>query len=139
MHTSESFPRNRRLLRPAEFARVFSRNYKVSDRYWTILARQNEEPSARLGMAIAKKRAKRAVDRNRLKRIVRENFRRHRQALDLTADSADADKPLLTSPQITGGLDLVVMNRDAAATADNGKLNQSLQALFRQLVRKCKK
>jgi|GEM_PF-3976772 len=36
---------------------------------------------ARLGMAVAKKCAKRAVDRNRLKRLARESFRQHKHSL----------------------------------------------------------
>jgi ribonuclease P protein component len=33
------------------------------------------EPHKRLGLAIPKKLAKRAIDRNRIKRLIRENFR----------------------------------------------------------------
>ncbi|WP_036378885.1 ribonuclease P protein component, partial [Moraxella catarrhalis] len=40
---------------------------------------QGQGLSARLGLAITKKKLKKAVDRNRLKRLCRENFR-HRQA-----------------------------------------------------------
>lgn len=35
------------------------------------------EPPPRLGLAISKRVAKRAIDRNRLKRLVRESFRAH--------------------------------------------------------------
>lgn len=61
-------------------------------------------------MAIAKKRAKRAVDRNRLKRIAREAFRSYTGAL--------------------AGSELVVMNRDAAATADARVLRASMDTLL---------
>ena len=38
-------------------------------------------PAARLGLVVGKKLLKRAVDRNRLKRVVRENFRLRRLQL----------------------------------------------------------
>lgn len=74
-------------------------------------------------MAIAKKRAKRAVDRNRLKRVVREHFRQGQ-----------------ASPE---SIDLVVMNRDLATQASNQELRQSLDGLWiklsKQLDRPLKK
>lgn len=64
-------------------------------------------------MAIAKKRARRAVDRNRLKRHVRESFRGKRSQL--------------------GNIDVVVMNRDSAASATPEELRQSLAKLWNQI------
>ena len=64
-------------------------------------------------MAIAKKRARRAVDRNRLKRHVRETFRNARSQL--------------------GNIDVVVMNRDSAATASPEELRRSLAKLWSQI------
>jgi len=61
-------------------------------------------------MAVAKKRAKRAVDRNRLKRIVRESFRLKKAELE--------------------GIDMVVMNRDHSIKASNSELRDSLIRLF---------
>ncbi|WP_241085386.1 ribonuclease P protein component [Candidatus Vondammii sp. HM_W22] len=74
-------PRSARLLTPAVFKRVFQRSKSSSDRFFTILSSPNELPQARLGMAIAKKNLKRAVDRNLVKRIVRESFRQHQRDL----------------------------------------------------------
>lgn len=61
---------------------------------------------ARLGLAIAKKQVRHAVQRNRLKRLVREAFRQGSAKI--------------------GTFDLVVMARRAAAGADNRRLTQSL-------------
>jgi ribonuclease P protein component len=69
-----------------------------------VLARPNAEGYARLGLAIAKKCARRAVDRNRLKRLVRESFRKQRLSLpraDLVVmcrrDAVAAANPLLVA------------------------------------------
>lgn len=46
-----------------------------------MLYRANGLTEARLGLAISKKCARRAVDRNRLKRIARESFRENRPTM----------------------------------------------------------
>jgi ribonuclease P protein component len=66
---------------------------------------------ARLGLTISRRAAKRAVDRNRLKRIARESFR----------------------AQALSALDFVVMARSDAAGADPAVLRQSLDRHFRRL------
>jgi len=120
------FGRASRLIRKSEFSAVFGgRNTRVSDRYFTILAIENENagrdseatvgksPQARLGLAISKKRAKRAVDRNRIKRVVRESFRTHVKTIR--------------------GFDIVVMNRDAAVSSSSADLSDSLDRLWHKL------
>jgi len=54
---------------------VFQRSKRTADTLFTILYRPNGMEQARLGMAIAKKNLNRAVDRNLIKRTVRESFR----------------------------------------------------------------
>ena len=79
---------------------------------FTVLCRKNEEHEARLGLAIAKKHCRLATGRNRLKRIVRESFRKHRAELT--------------------GLDIVVLNRPEAAQADNELLFKCLEQHWRR-------
>lgn len=67
--------RDARLTRPAEFARVFAENQRARTDSLLILARPNELGHARLGMVISKRMLPRAVDRNRVRRCVRETFR----------------------------------------------------------------
>ena len=77
------------------------------------MLRSDAQGQARLGLAIAKKRAKRAVDRNRIKRVARESFRYHQQQLH--------------------GCELVIMNRDGAGKVDASTLRSSLDTLMNRL------
>lgn len=111
-----SFPRSARLLTAADYSCVFKKNQRFSDRYWTILVHQASSQPSKLGLAIAKKRAKRAVDRNKIKRIARESFRHHSGSMD--------------------GLQLVVMNRDAAASENAVSLRRAMDSLCRKIISK---
>lgn len=112
--SGSGFPPHRRLRASKEFGRVFADPVRSSDRFFTILAKPNDVGVARLGLAISRKAAKRAVDRNRLKRIARESFR-HK-----------------TLP----AWDFVVLARPGAAAEPSGTLRASLDASFDRLVRK---
>lgn len=114
--TAARFPKRARLLKPAEFSRVFNNAIRSSDRLLTILASISAEPYPRLGLAISKKHVKRAVDRNRIKRIVRESFRLHQHQLP--------------------GVDFVVMARDVTVTASNPELFKALEHHWKKLCAK---
>lgn len=72
----QSFPVRARLSTPTDFHRVFSRPRRMFGAGYTLLIRVNDLGRPRLGLAISKRRASRAAQRNRLKRIARESFRR---------------------------------------------------------------
>ncbi|MCC5858872.1 MAG: ribonuclease P protein component [Ectothiorhodospiraceae bacterium] len=111
------FPRKARLLASAEFGRVFAGAERVADRYFTVLGVSNDRGEARLGLAISKRAARRAVDRNRIKRVIRESFRHCRPELP--------------------SLDIVVMARPAAATAETEELSRAMDKLWQRLVKRC--
>lgn len=67
--------RDARLLVKADFDRVFADNQRARTDYLMVMARPNQVGHPRLGMVIAKRLLTRAVDRNRVKRCVRESFR----------------------------------------------------------------
>ncbi len=71
------FSRQSRLLKPAEFKSVFQQPIRSGDDCFRVLARVNKTRCHRLGMAVSKKVCAKAVGRNRIKRVVRENFRTH--------------------------------------------------------------
>jgi ribonuclease P protein component len=102
-----------RLRRSSEFGRVFADPLRSSDIYFTVLARANELDRPRLGLAISRRAAPRAVDRNKLKRLARESFR-HR-----------ADLP---------AADFVVLARPGAARAVKAALRESLDRHFTRLA-----
>ena len=64
-----------RLVSKADFDRVFADNQRARTEYVVVMARPNPVGYPRLGMVIAKRLLARAVDRNRVKRCVRESFR----------------------------------------------------------------
>lgn len=112
---SFAFPRTARLTCKGDFDFVFAKASRVADRYFTVLSRhQPQVDDARVGLVVSKKAAKRAVDRNRLKRLVRESFRQHRSSI--------------------GVRDFVVLPRPAAKQASNNELANSLANLWRRAM-----
>ena len=113
------FSRQSRLLKPAEFKLVFQKPIRSGDDCFRILARANGIRRHRLGMAVSKKACARAVGRNRIKRVIRENFRHQLVA-------RDAEKTL----------DFVVLPTAVAKTQSNKALDASLLTHWQRLIRK---
>ncbi|MCU7795843.1 MAG: ribonuclease P protein component [Candidatus Thiodiazotropha sp. (ex Semelilucina semeliformis)] len=111
------FPRCLRLLKPDEYRRVFSDGLRSVDKFFLVLAAPSGLEDARLGLAVSKKNSRRAVDRNRIKRVIRESFRQHR--LELV------------------GLDLVVVSRQGISQADNRRCFDSLSKHWQRVAEKC--
>jgi ribonuclease P protein component len=109
------FAPDARLRRPGDYSRVFANPRKSADALFTVLARPRPVGGARLGLAISKKNLRRAVDRSRIKRLVRESFRRHRSGL--------------------GGLDVVVLARRGVSEHSNTEIFASLDRHWRRLAR----
>lgn len=98
---------------------MFQNPIRSSSYSLTVLARSNELGLARLGVIIAKKHVKKAVLRNRIRRIIRESFR-HQQ------------RELL-------GLDLIVLLRIALKKPEQmSGLRTHLEKQYQELVYKWK-
>ena len=72
------FTRNDRLLSSSDFQQVFKNNsLRVSNRDVLVLAMLNGNQNSRLGLVIGKKNVPSAVGRNKVKRAIRETFRKN--------------------------------------------------------------
>ena len=89
-----------------DFRDLFADSRRYTDSHFTVLVRDRGSGTARLGLAISKKVAKKAVHRNRLRRIILESFRTHRADLS--------------------GMDMVVMCRSRAKEVTSAVLYASL-------------
>ncbi len=76
----QAFPRTARLTKRREFQEVYKTGLRVPGTLATIFVRPGATDEARLGIT-ATRRVGNAVVRNRLRRIVRESFRRHRHRM----------------------------------------------------------
>ncbi len=115
--TSHGFGRNLRLLTASDYKAVFDKaEFKVSCAQFLILAIRHDNINPRLGLVIAKKNVRLAVQRNRVKRLSRESFRHHQH--------------LLT------GLDIVILARKGLTNMDNTAIVQLLEKLWQDLVRR---
>lgn len=74
-------PRRARLRRAADFAALRRAEGRVRGTFFLLRYGPSEGPTARLGLAVSRKVSPRAVERNRIKRQIRESFRRHRPDL----------------------------------------------------------
>ena len=106
-------PREARLRRAGDFAALRHASGRFGGRCFSVRYKVNTLGQPRLGLAISKRVSKRAVERNRIKRLVRESFRRARLEL----------------PPV----DLMVMARDQASGLPGPELLVELQALWKKL------
>lgn len=111
------FKKAQRLLTRPQYQYVFdqvkkSRGIKVSTRYFRAACCRNNVDFPRLGLIITKKNVKNAVDRNRIKRIAREQFR------------------ALTLP-LQG--DIVLLVTENCSALSNAELHETLQKLWIKL------
>lgn len=79
--TRSVFRKQHRLLSSREFRYVFQRAWKRSSGGLSVYVRRTESGYARLGIAISRKCAAAAVDRNRIRRVIREAFRLRKDRL----------------------------------------------------------
>lgn len=111
-----NFPKSHRLLRPADYGKVFDDvQLRVPHRNFLILATPNTFGHARIGLVFSKKNLKLAVQRNRIKRHVRETFRHQ------------TDLP---------GLDIVILGRQGLGSLDDPAVRAALSDLWRRLKKK---
>ena len=106
-----TFPPSARVRTGAEYARVFEQARRTSDPILSLHWLAAESP-AKLGLAVSRKVDRRAVGRNRIKRLLRDEFRHLRARLPAGA--------------------YVIVARAGAATLDATQL----RAVFRSLLQR---
>lgn len=115
MTASTGFSKSQRLLNAHDFKAVFDHaDYKVSHGQMLLLSRKNQLNHPRLGLVIAKKNAKLAVQRNRIKRIIRESFRLHQHQLP--------------------AVDIIILARRGIDGLDNSQLQQIIAKSWQKLI-----
>ena len=87
---SFGLPKEERLLKRADFLRVYEHGTRFEGRFMTVFILPSERNIHRLGVTATKKGiGNKAHDRNRAKRLIRESFRLSRAELDKVATKYD--------------------------------------------------
>ncbi|SFC49521.1 ribonuclease P protein component [Pseudoalteromonas denitrificans] len=115
---SFGFGRELRLLTPSHYSRIFNEPVRAATNCFTLLAKANDLSNPRLGLTVAKKRVKKACDRNRIKRLARESFRLSQHKLD--------------------NIDIVLMVKNGCELQDNAELTKQLNKMWLKLNERCK-
>ncbi|MCF6189085.1 MAG: ribonuclease P protein component [Cocleimonas sp.] len=105
-----------KLLTAENYKNVFAKAERFGNCSFTVLARGNGLDHARLGLAISKKCAKRAVDRNRIKRHFRESFRINQHKLPC--------------------VDIIAMCKPSAISLDNANMREQIDSQWRFMRKK---
>jgi len=112
---NEGFRHSDRLLKRAEFLSLSKTGKKVQDTSFIIIYQKGRQKHPRLGITVSKRVGK-AVTRNRLKRWIREFFRKNRFALE-------------------ANWDINIIAKPAAAKLTASEVHEALAGLFSRIGR----
>lgn len=112
----DGFPIKHRLTQSSQFEAVFKQaDYRIPNGPVLLIARQNQLNYNRLGLIVGKKAISLATQRNKVKRLLRESFRRQYFPID--------------------GYDLIILVRKGLANLDNKAIGNLAAALWQELLR----
>lgn|SRR3989338_2674636 len=106
-------PQEHRLRHDADIKTLFSKGKSVFDGVLSLKYRRNELSVSRFAVVVGTKVSKNAVDRNRIRRRVREGLRTR-------------------LPRIQPGFDAVIMARPAAIKIKNPELDNILERVLKK-------
>jgi ribonuclease P protein component len=112
-----TLPAQRRLRRKVDFDAAYARGRRFGDGFFGVTAFLNDKGGPRLGLAVAVRTAGGGVERNRLRRVIRESFRFHQHELP--------------------SVDLIVSARSRARDAASAELRASLEGLWKKVTEQC--
>ena len=102
--------------RKSDFEAAYARGRRFGDGFFAVIARSNDV-GPRLGLAVSTKAAGNSVQRNRIRRVIRESFRLCRPGLP--------------------SMDFVVSARTGVRGAANAVLRTSLEGLWKKVTEQC--
>lgn len=108
------FPRSHRLTTKAQYQSVFDQSAKANQKHLLVLYKPNQKPNGRLGLLVGKRAVSDAVDRNRIKRTIRESFRLNQERLK--------------------GFDVIVIARHQCDALNNSQLREGIDKLWEKLL-----
>ncbi len=111
-----TLPARKRLRRKSDFDATYAKGRRFGNGFFGVTAAPNDADVPRLGLAVAVRIAGGGVQRNRIRRIIRESFRLHQYELP--------------------AVDLIVSVRDRARGASGAELRESLSALWKSVTGK---
>ena len=112
-----TLPAQRRLRRKSDFEAAYARGRRFGNGFFAVTAKPNDTGAPRLGLAVSVKNAGNSVERNRIRRTIRESFRLHQHEL----------------PPV----DLVVSARARARDAAGEELRANLALLWKKVAEQC--
>lgn len=106
-----------RLVHKTQFDAVYQRGSKLGDSCFLVLVKPNDLSFARLGLSVSARTVGNAVNRNRIKRVIRTSFR-------------------LNASQLPA-VDIVINTRPGARDATNAVLAERLMQHWKNVVKRC--
>ncbi len=108
------FPKTHKLTTKVDYKITLDQPYKISHKHLLIFFKKSELDCARLGLIVGKRVAALAVDRNKIKRVIRESFRVKQKELQ--------------------GLDIVVLARHQCDTLSKEELRKGIDKLWEKVI-----
>jgi ribonuclease P protein component len=112
-----TLPAQRRLRRKSDFEAAYARGRRFGNGFFAVTAKPNDSGGPRLGLAVSVRTAGSSVERNRIRRTIRESFRLHQHEIP--------------------AVDLVVSARGRARDAAGAELRASLVTLWKRVTEQC--
>lgn len=102
------------LKKQKDFSRVFGRGKKLSNNFLSIFFRSNKECENRTGFVVSSK-IKSAVQRNRIKRLLRESYR-------------------LIKKDFRSGIDIIVLGKETLIDKKLAVAKEALEEIVKRMV-----